>query len=48
MSTFEEGRQARRNGQPRTANPHPPGPMRVMWDDGWVTSDTILRSLGQG
>lgn len=37
--TFEEGRQARRDGRQRCANPS-------SWDEGWLHADTILRSLG--
>lgn len=47
MSAFEEGRQARRDRKPREANPYPSGPARALWNDGWDTSDTILRALGQ-
>jgi ribosome modulation factor len=43
---FEEGRQARRGGVARNANPYPSGPSRASWDEGWDTTDTILRSLG--
>jgi len=43
---FEEGRQARRDGVARSANPYPSGPPRASWDEGWDTTDTILRSLG--
>ena len=43
---FEEGRQARRDGVARSANPYPSSPLRKLWDEGWDTSDTILRSLG--
>ena len=43
---FEEGRQARRDGMARSAKPCPGGPPRKSWDEGWDTSDTILRSLG--
>ena len=43
---FEGGRQARRDGVARSANPYPSGPSRTLWDDGWVTADTILRALG--
>ena len=43
---FEKGRQARRDGVSKSANPYPNGPSRAMWDDGWVTTDTILRALG--
>lgn len=43
---FVEGRQARRDGVARSANPYLGGPSRTLWDDGWVTADTILRALG--
>jgi len=43
---FEEGRQARRDGMARSANPYPSGPLRTSWDEGWDTSDAILRSFG--
>lgn len=46
MTTFEEGRQARRDGKPREANPYQAWPSRALWDDGWQASDTILRALG--
>lgn len=46
MNCFEEGRQARRDGKARAANPYPSGPMRSLWDEGWMASDTILRSIG--
>jgi len=43
---FEEERQARRDGVARSANPYPSGPSRKSWDEGWDTTNTILRSLG--
>ncbi len=43
---FEEGRQARRDGVARSVNPYTSGPSRKLWDEGWDTTDTILRSLG--
>ena len=43
---FEEGRQARRDGVARSANPYPSGPPRKSWNEGWDTTDAILHSLG--
>lgn len=44
---YREGRQARRDGVAREANPYQTGPSRYSWDDGWRDTDAILRSLGQ-
>ena len=47
MSAFEEGRQARRDGKLREQNPYAGNAhLWYLWDDGWVTSDTMLRALG--
>lgn len=46
MSTYEEGRQARRDGQSRDANPHDErSPLKRLWDEGWTDSDSILRAM---
>lgn len=46
MPSYQEGREARRNGISRDANPYQAGPQRALWAEGWRDSDTILRSLG--
>ena len=43
---FEEGCQALRDGVAKSANPCPSGPAWKSWDEGWDTSDTVLRALG--
>ncbi len=46
MGSYTEGRAARRDGQPQTANPYPQQtPMWRMWNEGWRDSDGILRAL---
>jgi hypothetical protein len=46
MPSYTEGREARRNGQPATANPYAEGtPMHRNWREGWQESDAILRAL---
>lgn len=44
MPSYQEGREARRNGASRDANPYS-GPMRALWDEGWRDSDAILRAM---
>lgn len=48
MSSYEQGRQARRDGLSLKQNPFPPeAPApRAAWHEGWTDTDTILRSLG--
>ena len=44
--TYEEGRQARRDGKPESANPYPEtSPQHALWSQGWRDSDTILKAL---
>jgi hypothetical protein len=46
MTAYEEGRLARRNGLPISANPYGDTSTGRSWSEGWKDSDTILRSLG--
>jgi hypothetical protein len=47
MMTYEEGRQARRDGKARLSNPYLAGTaLHAWWDEGWSDSDTMLRALG--
>lgn len=43
--TYNEGREARRNGQTQAACPYADGPSRANWLEGWRDSDAMLRAL---
>jgi hypothetical protein len=46
MPSYSEGREARRNGLPVSANPYLAGtPMHTLWAEGWRDSDAMLRAL---
>jgi hypothetical protein len=45
---YNEGREARRNGQPKSACPYPDGnPFARMWLEGWIDSDTIPAAVSR-
>jgi hypothetical protein len=46
MPSYQEGREARRNGQAKADNPYPAGtPMARNWAEGWTDSNEILRAM---
>jgi hypothetical protein len=50
VTAYTEGREARQNGKPVTANPYGlpgglPDPFASLWLEGWRDSDTMLRAL---
>lgn len=48
MPSYQEGREARRNGAAKSANPYPAGtPMARNWSEGWTDSDAMLSALAQ-
>jgi hypothetical protein len=44
VTAYTEGREARRNGEPITANPYE-SLSASWWESGWRDSDTMLRAL---